>query len=347
MNMTNAEAQALCELLIDALSAESKRYVTLGDGRKVSLGQYTAAWKMAKALPPDTRVRGSPTATFRDAPNTAGDALAEFREGMHDRINRNDPSYGKGRKWSNDWQGQTRRMSAQVNDPRVRVSQIQPEYVERLAGRLDESAQRMAPKPGGDRSKAPARPITDSAGNVWTKTPGSDAWTAKPRATPQVAPLAGMSALGVKPSPDTSSMVATMVKADRAGQDGNAVLRARLDSMPDEQVRALAKEQLNRSTDASGQALRDEVVQAARARRDNKVAAADQTAVGRRAALKDAAGPIPEKIGMKDIEAAQAKVDAARAASAAEYTARPITVAYDGKASIQGAVTKPLTSPPA
>ncbi len=90
---------------------QSKRYVTLGDGRKVTLGQYTEAWKMAKSLPPSTKVRGSPDSPFRDAPNTAGDAVQQFRRALNDRINQKTPGFEQGRKWDQTWQNDARRLA--------------------------------------------------------------------------------------------------------------------------------------------------------------------------------------------------------------------------------------------
>ena len=98
----------------------SKRYVTLGDGRKVTLGQYTEAWKLAKSLPPSTKVRGSPDATFRDAPNTAGDAVQEFRRALNDRINQKTPGFEQGRKWDATWQSDARRLA----DTMARKSEV-------------------------------------------------------------------------------------------------------------------------------------------------------------------------------------------------------------------------------
>ncbi len=80
---------------------------------------------------------------------------------------------------------------------------------------------------------------------------------------------------------DQSSMMVTMVNADRVGQNGVAVLRQRLDGLTNEQVRQLAFDQLNLRTTRTGPALRQEVVAATRKRRDNRLAAADATPVER------------------------------------------------------------------
>lgn len=61
----------------------SRRYVTLGDGRRIRLGKYVAAWRQCLALPPDTYIgRG-----VNGWGQTAAEALRDLREGMHDRIN--------------------------------------------------------------------------------------------------------------------------------------------------------------------------------------------------------------------------------------------------------------------
>lgn len=87
----------------------SKRYVTLGNGQKVGLGQYTNAWRQAKAMNPETGVRGTPSDP--NGGGTAGDMVREMRAGMVDRINQKDPDYGKGRKWDSTWQNDARRLA--------------------------------------------------------------------------------------------------------------------------------------------------------------------------------------------------------------------------------------------
>lgn len=172
-----------------AKAGDFKRYVTLGDGRKVSLGQYTAAWKLAKALPPNTRVNGSPSAYF-NGPNTAGDALNEFREGLMDRINQKDPGFGKGRKWDSTWQrdarklAETLRMKSEVPKGQAHPVDLRPKLAE--LGRLEEGT--FVPKPGGDRSKA------NQAARNPNYIPGKGVpqekyWTVKAGPTPTVADL--------------------------------------------------------------------------------------------------------------------------------------------------------------
>jgi hypothetical protein len=90
-------------------------YVTLGCSRKISLGRYTAAWKTCLALPPETSI-GRGVSGWDE---TAGQALAELRKGLEERINKHLPWYGKGRKWSWEWQVETRRAASALNTPRL------------------------------------------------------------------------------------------------------------------------------------------------------------------------------------------------------------------------------------
>lgn len=93
------------------------RYVTLGDGRAIGLGAYVAAWKHCLVLPPHTRIgRG-----VNGWGENAGEALANLRYGLHDRINRHIPGFGKGRKWHHDWQRQMMQAADHINQPRLRI----------------------------------------------------------------------------------------------------------------------------------------------------------------------------------------------------------------------------------
>ena len=95
----------------------SQRYVTLGDGRKIGLGRYVAAWRDCLALSPETHIgRG-----IDGYGQSAGEALRDLRAGMHDRINRHVPGFGRGRKWSADWQRAALHAAGAVNTPRLVV----------------------------------------------------------------------------------------------------------------------------------------------------------------------------------------------------------------------------------
>ena len=114
----------------------SARYVTLGDGRRIGLGAYVAAWARCKQLPGETRVMRCPDGLS----GTVGDALRQLRAGMHDRINRHVPGYGVGRKWADGWFWEAKRFSDQINTPRLIVRWAPADFRKRFAERLEESA---------------------------------------------------------------------------------------------------------------------------------------------------------------------------------------------------------------
>lgn len=110
------------------------RVVTLGDGKQVPLGAYVEAWRRVRELEPSASLdRGL---CSRDS-TTAGDVLREFRNGMHDRINRHIPGFGIGRKWSWEWQTETRRAAHDLNNPRLRFywlpDWLRPRFEHRIA----------------------------------------------------------------------------------------------------------------------------------------------------------------------------------------------------------------------
>jgi hypothetical protein len=119
-----------------------QRAIVLGDGRRMSLAAYVAAWKTALAADDCQRFKGSP-ADPRGwcGPYSRAELLQEFRGGMNDRINRHAPHYGKGRKWSQDWQASAWRLSRDVNTPRLIVrlfgNPMAREFAFRLGDRLE------------------------------------------------------------------------------------------------------------------------------------------------------------------------------------------------------------------
>lgn len=60
-------------------------YITLPNQRRVSVGQYAAAWKAIQAAP-DALYPG-----FDHFPTRGREILAKMRAGLHDRINRHLP----------------------------------------------------------------------------------------------------------------------------------------------------------------------------------------------------------------------------------------------------------------
>jgi hypothetical protein len=88
-----------------------RRVILLPNGHRCTLGTYVAAWRTLRALPAGMEVKG-----WLHFPEPAGAILRDLRAGMHDRINRHDPSYGTGRKWSTEWQINARRDARIVNE---------------------------------------------------------------------------------------------------------------------------------------------------------------------------------------------------------------------------------------
>jgi hypothetical protein len=101
-----------------------KQYISLPAlQRKIGLRQYVQAVKLAKAHKTERFSTGL-TCWW---PCTGEDVVNQFRTGMHDRINRHLPHFGKGRKWKSIYQTELsrdcRRIRERVND-RVILRQI-------------------------------------------------------------------------------------------------------------------------------------------------------------------------------------------------------------------------------
>jgi hypothetical protein len=88
-----------------------KRLVTLPNGRSCSLMSYCSGWRKLKALSPDTRIEN-----WDDFPIEAAAILRDLHCGIHDRINRHIPGYGRGRKWDERYQTDLRRDAQHVDD---------------------------------------------------------------------------------------------------------------------------------------------------------------------------------------------------------------------------------------
>jgi hypothetical protein len=109
----------------------SAHYVTLPNGKRCGLGVYVAAWRTILSLAPDTMLPG-----FDHFPSAARDVLRDLRNGMHDRINRHVPGFGKGRKWDQDWQRGAIQCAHAVNTPRLIVRWVPADLRARLSHRL-------------------------------------------------------------------------------------------------------------------------------------------------------------------------------------------------------------------
>jgi hypothetical protein len=102
-------AQVSCFPEVEKLTI--KRLVTLPNGRSCSLRRYCAGWRKLKTLSPDTRI-----GNWDDFPVEAAEILRDLHSGMHDRINRHVPGYGRGRKWDERYQTDLRRDVRRVTD---------------------------------------------------------------------------------------------------------------------------------------------------------------------------------------------------------------------------------------
>jgi hypothetical protein len=109
--------------------------VTLADGRRLPLGSYVASWRRIRDADPEDRFRGAPSDWF-GLDYSAAEILSEFRAAMHARINRHVPGYGRGRKWSSDWQIEAARTARAVNTPRLVVRWIPSDLRDRLVHRI-------------------------------------------------------------------------------------------------------------------------------------------------------------------------------------------------------------------
>lgn len=109
----------------------SKNTIVLPNGRRTSVSRYVAAWHALKAMPASATVPG-----FDHFPAPASDILGSMRAGLHDRINRHDVAFGKGRKWDADWQRAALQTAGRVNTPRLIIDWLPPDFKARFAHRL-------------------------------------------------------------------------------------------------------------------------------------------------------------------------------------------------------------------
>jgi hypothetical protein len=118
-----------------------KRVVYLPQGRQVTLGNYVQAWKLALNAP-DSAVFNK---AFTWYPQTKTEVLREFRNGLHDRINRRIDGFPNTlrplphpdtRKYSYQWQLETYRAAIQLNQPRLIIHWLPPWLKKQFAHRL-------------------------------------------------------------------------------------------------------------------------------------------------------------------------------------------------------------------
>jgi hypothetical protein len=108
-----------------------KRYITLPNGNACGLPTYVKAWRTLKAARPEDQIKG-----WDHFATDASSILRDIRSGVHDRINHHLPNYGRGRKWSYEWQVEMMRASRSLNTPRLVISWLPLEIRERFTHRL-------------------------------------------------------------------------------------------------------------------------------------------------------------------------------------------------------------------
>lgn len=109
---------------------------TVQGSRRVSLASYLSVVRAAK-LHPLTQFR---TSLRSWAPSSGEQIVREFRDALHEKISRGMPGYGVGRKWSEDWQTETRRAAWGLNQPRVVIHWLPPWLRDRFGHRMPEAA---------------------------------------------------------------------------------------------------------------------------------------------------------------------------------------------------------------
>lgn len=101
--------------------ARPVRVVTLPNGRQVPLADYIDAWRRLRHdIKPDEQIVG-----FFHCAAPASEILQEFRAGLHDRINRHDPRFRRGRRWDSDHQAALRRDAYRLNTPRLLIRTLE------------------------------------------------------------------------------------------------------------------------------------------------------------------------------------------------------------------------------
>lgn len=106
----------------------AQKIIILPNGKACGIGRYLKAWQALKALPGHENVNG-----FHWFPDSAANILREMRAGLHDRINRHDAAYGKGRKWAEQYQTGMHRDAHRIQQIHQRVRHYQFESIEARA----------------------------------------------------------------------------------------------------------------------------------------------------------------------------------------------------------------------
>jgi hypothetical protein len=125
--------------------------IKIPSGQQVTVSAYVAAWNKLRRMTADQLSHDVPARQWQWFPVSAAEVLSDMRTAMHDRINRRaalsirdngflwpmQTARDPGRKWSEDWQRETRRLANAVNSRIVvRERDCPKEFRSRLAHRL-------------------------------------------------------------------------------------------------------------------------------------------------------------------------------------------------------------------
>lgn len=114
------------------------KLVITTERRTLTLGQYCVAWRTVKAAPAETEFKESLCGWWPESRETI---LGQFSYGVHDRINRHLPWFGKGRKWHDDWQRETLQAAQRINQPRLIIDWLpgwlKGQYAQRLRSAIE------------------------------------------------------------------------------------------------------------------------------------------------------------------------------------------------------------------
>lgn len=113
----------------------TRHFITLGDGRKIGIARYVAAWRECLRLvndgAGDTHIGKGVTGWGQ----TAAEALWSLRRGLDDRMNRGDPRK-TWRKWDGDWQRDMGHAARRLNTPRLAIHWLPAELRQRFADHI-------------------------------------------------------------------------------------------------------------------------------------------------------------------------------------------------------------------
>ena len=93
-----------------------KQLVLLPNGKPMRLGQYAQAWRTILRMNPNSIVHD-----FASEPMFAGNVLRILRGALHERISNHDPRYGRGRKWSAEFQASLRRDAHRAREAQANI----------------------------------------------------------------------------------------------------------------------------------------------------------------------------------------------------------------------------------